>query len=69
VLKSDVFESLRDSLLFVVDLSTRRVEIDGMRTILRCSFDRALIRVGRVKGRYWLDMRDVNVLQIDASAT
>jgi hypothetical protein len=38
-----------------------------MGTILRClSCDRALIRVTHVKGRYWLDMRGVSVLQIDA---
>jgi len=39
----------------------------GMGTILRCpSCDQALIRVAHVKERYWLDMRGVSVLQIDA---
>ena len=40
--------------------------VHGMGTILRCaSCDRALLRVAHVKGRYWLDMRGVSVLQID----
>lgn len=44
--------------------------IHGMGTILRCpTCDRALIRFAHVKGRYWLDMRGVSVLQIDARAT
>jgi len=39
----------------------------GMRTIIRCpSCDTALIRVAQTKGRYWLDMRGVRVLQISA---
>jgi hypothetical protein len=41
--------------------------IHGMGTIVRCPFcDTALIRVAQVKGRYWLDMRGVRVLQISA---
>jgi hypothetical protein len=41
----------------------------GMGTIVRCPFcDNALIRVAQVKGRYWLDMRGVRVLQINAEA-
>jgi hypothetical protein len=39
----------------------------GMGTIVRCpSCDTALIRVAQIKGRYWLDMRGVRVLQISA---
>ena len=39
----------------------------GMGTIVRCpSCDTALIRVAHVKGRYFLDMRGVRVLQISA---
>lgn len=38
----------------------------GMGTVIRCpSCDTALIRVARTKGRYWLDMRGVRVLQIN----
>ena len=41
--------------------------VHGMGTILRCpSCDRALIRVTHIKERYWIDMRGVIVLQIDA---
>ena len=39
----------------------------GMGTIVRCpTCDTALIRVAEVKGRYWLDMRGVRVLQLNA---
>jgi len=38
----------------------------GMGTIIRCpSCDNVLIRVVQAKGRYWLDMRGVRVLQIN----
>jgi len=41
----------------------------GMGTIVRCPFcDTALIRVTQIKGRYFLDMRGVLVLQISAEA-
>ncbi len=41
----------------------------GMGTVVRCPFcDTVLIRVAHVKGRYWLDMRGVRVLQISAEA-
>ena len=41
----------------------------GMGTIVRCpSCDTALIRVAHVKGRYFLDMRGVRVLQISAES-
>jgi hypothetical protein len=41
----------------------------GMGTIVRCPFcDTALIRVAQAKGRYWLDMRGVRVLQISVEA-
>ena len=41
----------------------------GMGTVLRCpSCESVLIRVAQVKGRYWLDMRGVRVLQISAEA-
>ncbi len=37
----------------------------GMGTVVRClSCDTALIRLANVKGRYWVDMRGVRVLQI-----
>jgi hypothetical protein len=38
----------------------------GMGTVLRCpSCDHVLIRVTQAKGRYWLDMQGVRVLQIN----
>ena len=41
----------------------------GMGTIVRCPVcDTALIRLVHVKGRYWLDMRGVRVLQISVEA-
>ena len=37
----------------------------GMGTIVRCpSCDTALIRLAKTRGRYWLDVRGVRVLQI-----
>ena len=37
----------------------------GMGTVVRCAAcDTALIRLARVKGRYWMDMRGVRVLQL-----
>jgi Family of unknown function (DUF6510) len=45
------------------------VYIHGMGTIVRCpSCDTALIRVAQARGRYFLDMRGVRVLQISAEA-
>ena len=45
------------------------VYMHGMGTVVRCpSCDNALIRVAQAKGRYWLDMRGVRVLQISAEA-
>ncbi|MFL5590970.1 MAG: DUF6510 family protein [Ktedonobacteraceae bacterium] len=39
--------------------------IHGMGTVVRCpSCDTALIRVAQTRGRYFLDMRGVRVLQI-----
>jgi predicted RNA-binding Zn-ribbon protein involved in translation (DUF1610 family) len=39
----------------------------GMGTILRCpSCDTVLIRVAEIRGRYWLDMRGMRVLQLVA---
>jgi len=39
----------------------------GMGTVVRCPFcDTALIRIAHGKGRYWLDLRGVRVLQISA---
>ncbi len=39
--------------------------IHGMGTVIRCpSCDTALIRVAQTRGRFWLDMRGVRVLQI-----
>jgi hypothetical protein len=41
------------------------VYMHGMGAVVRCpSCDTALIRVAQAKGRYWLDMRGVRVLQI-----
>lgn len=41
----------------------------GMGTVLRCpSCDTVLIRVAQTRGRYWLDMRGVRVLQISVEA-
>ena len=43
--------------------------IHGMGTVVRCpSCDTALIRVAQTRGRYWLDMRGVRVLQISTGA-
>ena len=37
----------------------------GMGTVLRCpSCESALIRIAQVKGRYWLDLQGVRVLQL-----
>ena len=45
------------------------VYMHGMGTVIRCpTCDTALIRVAQTKGRYWLDMRGVRVLQISAGA-
>ncbi len=45
------------------------VYMHGMGTVIRCpSCDAVLIRVAQVKGRYWLDMRGVRVLQISMEA-
>jgi hypothetical protein len=41
----------------------------GMGTVLRCPIsDTVLIRVAQIKGRYFLDMRGVQVLQINVEA-
>jgi Family of unknown function (DUF6510) len=38
----------------------------GMGTIVRCpACDNALIRIALVKGRYFVDLRGIRVLQID----
>lgn len=40
----------------------------GMGTVVRCpSCDTALIRLAHVRGRYWVDMRGVRVLQLASS--
>jgi Family of unknown function (DUF6510) len=45
------------------------VYMHGMGTVVRCpSCESVLIRVAQAKGRYWLDMRGVRVLQISAEA-
>ena len=45
------------------------VYMHGMGTVVRCPVcDNALIRVALVKGRHFLDMRGVRVLQISAEA-
>ena len=41
----------------------------GMGTVIRCPYcDTALIRVVHARGRYWLDMQGVRLLQISAGA-
>jgi hypothetical protein len=41
----------------------------GMGTVVRCPVcDNVLIRVAQTKGRYFLDMRGVRVLQISAES-
>ena len=41
----------------------------GMGTVVRCpSCDTVLIRVAEAKGRYWLDMRGLRVLEISTEA-
>ena len=43
--------------------------LHGMGTVIRCpSCDTVLIRVAQARGRYWLDMRGVRVLQISMEA-
>ncbi len=43
--------------------------IHRMGAVIRCpSCDTAVIRVAQAKGRYWLDMRGVRVLQINMEA-
>jgi len=43
--------------------------IHGMGTVVRCpSCDTTLIRVAQTRGRYFLDMRGVRVLQISTGA-
>ena len=50
-------------------IGTLAAYMHGMGTIVRCpSCDTALIRVAKIKGRYWLDMRGVRVLQISGEA-
>jgi hypothetical protein len=42
--------------------------MNGMGTIVRCpACDNSLIRIARVKGRYFVDMRGVRVLQISTA--
>ena len=41
----------------------------GMGTIVRCpSCDTALIRVAKIRERYWLDLRGVRVLQLSVES-
>jgi len=45
------------------------VYMHGMGTVIRCPCcESVLIRIAQVKGRYWLDMRGVRVLQISVEA-
>lgn len=45
------------------------VYMHGIGTVIRCpSCDNVLIRIAHAKGRYWLDMRGVRVLQIGVEA-
>jgi len=46
------------------------VYMHGMGAVVRCpSCDQVLIRVAQSKGRYWLDMQGVRVLQINTGET
>lgn len=46
-------------------VGTLAVYMHSMGTVVRCpACDTVLIRVVHAKGRYWLDMRGVHVLQI-----
>ena len=46
-------------------IGTLAAYMHGMGTILRCPrCDNVLIRIVHAKGRYWLDMQGVRVLQI-----
>jgi len=39
--------------------------VHGMGTVVRCpSCDTAVIRLSRVRGRYWMDMRGTRILRI-----
>jgi len=50
-------------------IGAQAVYMHGMGTVVRCpSCDTMLIRVAHTKGRYWLDMRGVRVLQISIEA-
>jgi len=50
-------------------IGTLTVYMHGMGMVVRCpTCDNVLIRVVHAKGRYWLDMRGVRVLQIDAES-
>lgn len=45
------------------------VYVHGMGMILRCpGCNHVLLRVAQIKGRYWLDMRGIGVLQLGAEA-
>ncbi len=47
-------------------VGTLMVYMHGMGTIIRCPHcDQALIRVAQVRGRYYLDLRGVRVLQLE----
>jgi hypothetical protein len=51
------------------EIGALAVYMHGMGTIVRCpSCDNVLIRVAQIKGRNFLDMRGVRVLQINAEA-
>ncbi len=46
-------------------IGTLAVYMHGMGTVIRCPHcDNVLIRIVHGKGRYWLDVRGVRVLQI-----
>ena len=49
------------------DIGALAVYAHAMGMVIRCpSCESVLIRVTEIKGRYWLDMRGVRVLQINA---
>jgi len=50
-------------------VGTLAAYMHGMGTIVRCpACDTVLVRVAHAKGRYWLDMRGVRVLQINTES-
>jgi hypothetical protein len=48
------------------EIGAQMAYVSEIGTVVRCaSCDHALIRIARGRGRYWLDLRGVQYLQID----